>query len=62
MGGGGVFFCGLGPSPLFELSETAVSFGMVMGAITGLFMGFRGIVQTDINGVIAYWTLSQWGI
>ncbi|HUR89229.1 MAG TPA: NADH-quinone oxidoreductase subunit L [Ramlibacter sp.] len=48
-------------SPLFELSETALSFVMIIGAITALFMGFLGIVQNDIKRVVAYSTLSQLG-
>ena len=48
-------------SPLYELSETALSFIMVIGAITALFMGFLGIVQNDIKRVVAYSTLSQLG-
>ena len=48
-------------SPLFELSETALSFVLVIGSITALFMGFVGIVQNDIKRVIAYSTLSQLG-
>ena len=48
-------------SPLFELSETALSFIMVIGAITALFMGFLGLVQNDIKRVVAYSTLSQLG-
>ncbi|MDR2507367.1 MAG: NADH-quinone oxidoreductase subunit L [Candidatus Accumulibacter sp.] len=48
-------------SPLFELSETALSFVMVVGASTALFMGFLSIVQTDIKRVIAFSTLSQLG-
>jgi NADH-quinone oxidoreductase subunit L len=48
-------------SPLFELSDTALGFIMVIGAITALFMGFLGIVQNDIKRVIAYSTLSQLG-
>ena len=48
-------------SPLFELSETALSFVMVIGAITALFMGFIGMIQNDIKRVIAYSTLSQLG-
>jgi len=48
-------------SPLFELSETALSFVLVIGAITALFMGFLGIVQNDIKRVVAYSTLSQLG-
>jgi NADH-quinone oxidoreductase subunit L len=48
-------------SPLFELSDTALSFVMVIGAITALFMGILGIVQNDIKRVIAYSTLSQLG-
>jgi NADH-quinone oxidoreductase subunit L len=48
-------------SPLYELSETALSFVLVIGAITALFMGLLGIVQSDIKRVIAYSTLSQLG-
>ena len=48
-------------SPLFELSDTALSFIMIIGAITALFMGFLGIVQNDIKRIIAYSTLSQLG-
>jgi len=48
-------------SPLFELSDTALSFILVIGAITALFMGFLGVVQNDIKRVIAYSTLSQLG-
>jgi NADH-quinone oxidoreductase subunit L len=48
-------------SPLYELSETALSVILVIGAITALFMGFLGIVQNDIKRVIAYSTLSQLG-
>ena len=48
-------------SPLFELSETALSVVIVIGAITALFMGFLGVVQNDIKRVVAYSTLSQLG-
>jgi NADH-quinone oxidoreductase subunit L len=48
-------------SPLYELSDTVLSFIMVIGAITALFMGFLGMVQNDIKRVIAYSTLSQLG-
>lgn len=48
-------------SPLFELSDTALSFVMVIGAITALFMGLLGIMQNDIKRVVAYSTLSQLG-
>jgi NADH-quinone oxidoreductase subunit L len=48
-------------SPLFEMSDTALSFIMVIGAITALFMGFLGIIQNDIKRVVAYSTLSQLG-
>ena len=48
-------------SPLFELSETALNFMMIIGAITALFMGFLGIIQNDIKRVVAYSTLSQLG-
>ncbi len=48
-------------SPLFELSDVALSFVLVIGSITALFMGFLGIVQNDIKRVVAYSTLSQLG-
>ncbi|MBN9478300.1 MAG: NADH-quinone oxidoreductase subunit L [Bordetella sp. SCN 67-23] len=48
-------------SPLFELSPTALSFIIVIGSITALFMGFLGIIQNDIKRVVAYSTLSQLG-
>ena len=48
-------------SPLFELSDAALSFVMLIGAITALFMGFLGMVQNDIKRVVAYSTLSQLG-
>ena len=48
-------------SPLFELSTTALSFVLVIGAITAFFMGLIGIVQNDIKRVVAYSTLSQLG-
>ena len=48
-------------SPLYELSETALSVILVIGAITALFMGLVGLVQNDIKRVVAYSTLSQLG-
>ena len=48
-------------SPLFELSDAALSFVIVIGAITTLFMGFLGVIQNDIKRVVAYSTLSQLG-
>jgi NADH-quinone oxidoreductase subunit L len=48
-------------SPLFELSDTALSFVLVIGGITALFMGFLGMIQNDIKRVVAYSTLSQLG-
>jgi NADH-quinone oxidoreductase subunit L len=48
-------------SPLFELSDTALNFILVIGSITALFMGFLGIIQNDIKRVVAYSTLSQLG-
>ncbi len=48
-------------SPLFELSETALTLVMVIGSITAFFMGLIGIVQNDIKRVVAYSTLSQLG-
>ena len=48
-------------SPLFELSETALNFILIIGATTAFFMGLLGLVQNDIKRVIAYSTLSQLG-
>lgn len=48
-------------SPLFEWSETALSFIIIIGSITAFFMGLVGIVQNDIKRVVAYSTLSQLG-
>jgi NADH-quinone oxidoreductase subunit L len=48
-------------SPLFELSETALSFVLVIGSTTAFFMGLIGIVANDIKRVVAYSTLSQLG-
>ncbi|MBM4213552.1 MAG: NADH-quinone oxidoreductase subunit L [Gammaproteobacteria bacterium] len=48
-------------SPLFEQSEAALSFVLVVGSTTALFMGFLGIVNNDIKRVVAYSTLSQLG-
>ncbi|MEO8346618.1 MAG: NADH-quinone oxidoreductase subunit L [Betaproteobacteria bacterium] len=48
-------------SPLFELSDTALAFVTIIGAIGALFMGFLGMVQFDIKRVVAYSTLSQLG-
>ena len=48
-------------SPLFEMSDAALSFIIIIGATTALFMGFLGIIQYDIKRVIAYSTLSQLG-
>jgi NADH-quinone oxidoreductase subunit L len=48
-------------SPLFELSETALSFVLIIGSTTAFFMGLIGIVSNDIKRVVAYSTLSQLG-
>jgi len=48
-------------SPLFEHSETALTFVLVIGATTAFFTGLIGIVQNDIKRVVAYSTLSQLG-
>ena len=48
-------------SPLYELSATALSVVIVIGAITAFFTGLLGIVQNDIKRVVAYSTLSQLG-
>ena len=48
-------------SPLFELSDTALTFVMTIGAITAFFMALIATVQYDIKRVVAYSTLSQLG-
>lgn len=48
-------------SPMYELSETALSVVLIIGAITALFMGILGLIQNDIKRVVAYSTLSQLG-
>ncbi len=48
-------------SPLFELSQTALSFVLVIGGITAFFMALIAVVQYDIKRVVAYSTLSQLG-
>lgn len=48
-------------SPLFELSATALSFVLIIGATTALFTGILALVQNDIKRVVAYSTLSQLG-
>ncbi len=48
-------------SPLFEQSDVALNFILIIGATTALFMGFLGVIQNDIKRVIAYSTLSQLG-
>ena len=48
-------------SPLYELSEAALSFIIIIGSLTALLMGLIGIVQNDIKRVVAYSTLSQLG-
>ena len=48
-------------SPLYEMSETALTVILVIGALTAFFMGLLGIIQNDIKRVVAYSTLSQLG-
>ncbi|HIP95172.1 MAG TPA: NADH-quinone oxidoreductase subunit L, partial [Leucothrix sp.] len=48
-------------SPIFELSDTALSMILIVGATTAFFMGLIGVVQNDIKRVVAYSTLSQLG-
>ncbi|MEO1034653.1 MAG: NADH-quinone oxidoreductase subunit L [Pseudomonadota bacterium] len=48
-------------SPLYEYSEAALAFILVIGAVTAFFMGLLGLVQNDIKRVVAYSTLSQLG-
>src|ERR1700734_3597891 len=60
MGTAGIFMVAR-MSPLFEHSETALSFVLVIGATTAFFMGLLGVVNNDIKRVVAYSTLSQLG-
>jgi len=48
-------------SPLFEHSEAALSFVLIIGGTTAFFMGVLGVVNNDIKRVVAYSTLSQLG-
>lgn len=48
-------------SPLFELSDFALSTVMVVGATGALLLGLVGVVQFDIKRIIAYSTMSQLG-
>ena len=48
-------------SPLFELSDIALTVVLAIGVITAFFMGLLGLVQNDIKRVVAYSTLSQLG-
>jgi NADH-quinone oxidoreductase subunit L len=48
-------------SPLFELSQTARSVVLLIGAITALSMALVALTQYDIKRVVAYSTLSQLG-
>lgn len=48
-------------SPIYNLSQTALSVLVVIGGINCLFMGLLGIIQNDIKRVVAYSTLSQLG-
>lgn len=48
-------------SPMYNLSETALSFIAIIGAINALFLGLLGLIQNDIKRVVAYSTLSQLG-
>jgi len=48
-------------SPLFELSQTALTMMLVVGGITAFFMALIAVVQYDIKRVVAYSTLSQLG-
>jgi NADH-quinone oxidoreductase subunit L len=48
-------------SPLYELSATARSVVLIIGAITALFMALVALTQYDIKRVVAYSTLSQLG-
>jgi NADH-quinone oxidoreductase subunit L len=48
-------------SPLYELSETARSIVLVIGAVTAFSMALVALTQYDIKRVVAYSTLSQLG-
>ncbi len=48
-------------SPIFEFSQTALTFVTVIGATTAFFAATVGLVQNDIKRVIAYSTCSQLG-
>jgi NADH-quinone oxidoreductase subunit L len=48
-------------SPIFELSQTALTFVTIIGATTAFFAATVGLVQNDIKRVIAYSTCSQLG-
>jgi len=48
-------------SPLYELSQTALSIVLVIGAITAFAMALVALTQYDIKRVVAYSTLSQLG-
>ena len=48
-------------SPLYEVSETARSVVLVIGAITAISMALVALTQYDIKRVVAYSTLSQLG-
>ncbi len=48
-------------SPLFELSQVALTTVLIIGAVGALFTGILGVIQSDIKRVVAYSTLSQLG-
>lgn len=48
-------------SPAYEMSEAALTFILIVGAMTAFMMGLLGIIQNDIKRVVAYSTLSQLG-
>ncbi len=48
-------------SPLFELSETARTFVVIIGATTAMFAATVALVQNDIKKIVAYSTCSQLG-
>jgi len=57
----GIFMC-VRMSPIFEFSQTALTFVLIIGTLTCVMMGLIGIVQNDIKRIIAYSTLSQLGL
>ncbi len=48
-------------SPLYNLSETALTVVAIIGAVTAFYSATIGVVQRDMKRIIAYSTISQIG-